>query len=285
MSEVEPGRARVYVRRMRADDVAGIEPVLRAAYAMPRSYRERIEAHLRQRNVLPLIAECGGRPAGAVFGNDYATSAYVSLMGVDPALHGRGIGTALMTELMAWCDERGFRDVRLDATPLGAPLYERFGFRDFGETIVYARERVVAPASAARITVTPAVDAAAIVRIDAAAFGADRSTVLEPLLAAHGALVAPDESGYAVVQRTESGAIVGPWIAAERGVARELLDAALADLGEIAPALFVPSTNRAAVELASAAGFVARRTLRHMIRGAGGIPSPAVFGRANLGQG
>src|SRR6202011_8286 len=150
LSEVEPGRARVYVRRMRADDVAGIEPVLRAAYAMPRSYRERIEAHLRQRNVLPLIAECGGRPAGAVFGNDYATSAYVSLMGVDPALHGRGIGTALMTGLMAWCDERGFRDVRLDATPLGAPLYERFGFRDFGETIVYARERVVAPASAAR---------------------------------------------------------------------------------------------------------------------------------------
>jgi hypothetical protein len=49
--------------------------------------------------------------------------------------------------------------------------------------------------------------------------------------------------------------------------------------------LFVPSANAAAVSLATGAGFVVRRTLRHMIRGAGAMPSPAVFGRANLGQG
>jgi GNAT superfamily N-acetyltransferase len=272
---------------MRTDDVAGIEPVLRAAYAMPRSYRERIQVHLRQRDVLPLVAEYDGRLAGAVFGNDYTTSAYVSLMGVDPALHKLGIATALMAELMAWCDRRGFRDVRLDATPAGAPLYERFGFADFGETVVYTREGVVAaaPSAAAHVTVARSEDAPTIARLDAAAFGADRSPVLEPLLAAHGALVDADGRGYAVVQRNAAGTVVGPWVALDAVAARELFNAALAAAGDGPVTLFVPSANAAAVSLATGAGFVVRRRLRHMIRGVGAMPSLAVFGRANLGQG
>ena len=66
---------------------------------------------------------------------------------------------------------------------------------------------------------------------------------------------------------------------------RDLLDIALVRTGDRSPMLFVPSTNQAAVELAAAAGFVPRRTLRHMIRGLGETPSPVVFGRANLGHG
>jgi predicted N-acetyltransferase YhbS len=123
----------VRVRRLRADDIPAVDPIMRAAYGVERPYAERIAAYLRQRGTLPLVAEHDSRVAGAVFGLDYTTSAYVALMGVAPALHRRGIGNALMTALMAWSDERGFRDVRLDATPAGAPLYERFGFADFGE--------------------------------------------------------------------------------------------------------------------------------------------------------
>ena len=199
--------AHLRVRRLTAQDIDAIDPVLRAAYGIERSYRERIEAYLRQRGALPLIAEYDGRVAGTVCGNDYGTSAYVSLMGVDPALHRRGIGDALMTALLAWCDERGFRDVRLDATDAGAPLYERFGFSDFGATIGFEREggaegeRAVQPPPGARIAAARGADIAAIARIDEAAFGADRSPMLEPLLAAHGAFVAADERGYVVAQR------------------------------------------------------------------------------------
>ncbi len=271
---------------MTADDVSDIDPVLRAAYGMQGTYRERIEAHLRQRGVFPLIAEYDGRAAGAVFGNDYGTSAYVSLMGVDPALHGRGIGFAMMTALIAWCDERGFRDVRLDATPAGAPLYERFGFADFGETVVFARERVVQQPPGERVAAARSDDAATIFRIDAAAFGADRSPMLDPLLVEHEALLAADGRGYVIVQHTPWRTIVpGPWVAEDAGVARELLRAALAGLGDRKPVLYVPANNEAAVELAVAAGFAPSRRLRHMIRGAGELPRRAVFGRANLGQG
>jgi ribosomal protein S18 acetylase RimI-like enzyme len=285
----------VRVRRMRADDVTALDAIMRAAYGLERPFGERMAAALHQRGALPLVAEHGGRVAGAVFGNDYATSAYVSLMGVDPAFQGRGIGYALMTALVAWCDERGFRDVRLDATPAGAPLYERFGFADFDVTVVFVRERVVerAPAAhvaaahvaAAHVAAAQADDAETIARIDAAAFGADRTPVLEPMLAAHRAFIAGDADGYVVVQRTASAVIVGPWIARDAGVARDLLDTALANAGEREPTLFVPRSNGAACELVAAAGFVPQRALRHMIRGAGRKPSPAVFGRASLGQG
>lgn len=277
--------ARVQVRRMTMDDVAEIDPVLCAAYGMPLSYRDRLESHLRQRGILPLIAEYDGRIAGAVFGNDYGTSAYVSLMGVDPALQGRGIGNALMKALIAWCDERGFRDVRLDATDAGAPMYERFGFADFGRTVVFERRRAFESAPIARAITMLTHDAATIVRVDEAAFGADRSPVLEPLVAAHGALVAEDGRGYVVVRPSVAHTLVGPWIARDAGVAGELFDAALARLGDGKPAVFVPEHNQAAVDIVTAAGFVVARALRHMIRGAGAMPSPAVFGRASLGQG
>ena len=275
----------VRVRRLRADDIAAVDTIMRAAYGVDRPYAERIAAYLRQRGMFPLVAEHDSRVAGAVFGHDYTTSAYVALMGVDPALHGRGIGYALMTALMAWCDERGFRDVRLDATPAGARLYERFGFTDFGETIVFARDRVVENAPSARVVPVQASDAATIARVDADAFGADRSPLLEQLLAEHDALVATDARGYVVMQRSSPSTLIGPWIARDARVARDLLDTALARAGDQPPALFVPSVNEAAVDLAAAAGFVPRRTLRHMIRGTGTMPSPAVFGRASLGHG
>jgi hypothetical protein len=109
--------------------------------------------------------------------------------------------------------------------------------------------------------------------------------MLEPMLAAHGALIAADGRGYVIVQRSNANALIGPWLAGDAGVARDLLDIALVRTGDRSPMLFVPSTNQAAVELAAAAGFVPRRTLRHMIRGLGETPSPVVFGRANLGHG
>ncbi|MDP9023897.1 MAG: GNAT family N-acetyltransferase, partial [Candidatus Eremiobacteraeota bacterium] len=237
---------------------------------------------------LSLVAEVDGRIAGAVFGNDFATSAYVSLMGVDPALHRRGVGTALMAELMAWCDERGFADVRLDATPAGAPLYERFGFVDAGETVVLERERFGAWSGnlgAALVRAARDGDLAAILALDRRVFGADRSAMLEPLLAQYPALIATDQRGYVVMQRSDVRAMVGPWVAPDAGTARALLAAALDGLGRVPTKLFVPGGNAYALALAAKAGFVAQRALRHMIRGACSLPSAALFGRANLGQG
>src|SRR5947209_19421643 len=47
---------------------------------------------------------------------------------VDTGLRRGGIGTALMTHVLRHLEERGVRSVRLDATPLGRPVYEKLGF-------------------------------------------------------------------------------------------------------------------------------------------------------------
>jgi GNAT superfamily N-acetyltransferase len=69
---------------------------------------------------------------GAVVGTCCACAfgpvAWVALMLVDPARRRRGIGRALMERALAFLDDQGVTSVRLDATPLGQPLYEQLGF-------------------------------------------------------------------------------------------------------------------------------------------------------------
>ena len=58
---------------------------------------------------------------------------WVAMILVDPESRGRGIGTAIMSELLA--RTTGLASVGLDATPLGRPVYERLGFRPQGELV------------------------------------------------------------------------------------------------------------------------------------------------------
>jgi GNAT superfamily N-acetyltransferase len=54
-------------------------------------------------------------------------------MGVEPASQGRGIGSALVADVLARCDREGSR-AYLDATsPDNKRLYERHGFQAVGE--------------------------------------------------------------------------------------------------------------------------------------------------------
>lgn len=51
--------------------------------------------------------------------------------GVSPALHGRGLGSRLLSHGLAKLDERGVDAWLIRAKGL-APFYERFGFKDGG---------------------------------------------------------------------------------------------------------------------------------------------------------
>ena len=74
------------------------------------------------------VAEWDGQPVGTTCVTRFDTIAWISMVLVDAAHRGRGIGTQLMRHAIAWLDQCGARTVRLDATALGRPVYEKLGF-------------------------------------------------------------------------------------------------------------------------------------------------------------
>ena len=75
-----------------------------------------------------LVAEVDGEPAGTTIVTVFGPVAWVAMVLVDPAHRRQGIGRALMREALAFTDGLGVRTVRLQATPMGRPLYEELGF-------------------------------------------------------------------------------------------------------------------------------------------------------------
>lgn len=67
-----------------------------------------------------------GRIVGTAIGIDYTAFGWVAMMLVDPAYRGRGLGARLLEAALTALPPG--LPVRLDATPLGRPLYERYGF-------------------------------------------------------------------------------------------------------------------------------------------------------------
>src|SRR5574341_918485 len=53
---------------------------------------------------------------------------WISMVLVDVAHRGRGIATQLMQHAIGHLEHEGVKTVRLDATPLGRPVYEKLGF-------------------------------------------------------------------------------------------------------------------------------------------------------------
>src|SRR5439155_16299847 len=75
-----------------------------------------------------IVPALDGNPVGTTCTCTFGPVAWVAMVLVDASVRGQGIGTDLMRHALAFLDGRGVRTVRLDATPLGRPLYEKLGF-------------------------------------------------------------------------------------------------------------------------------------------------------------
>jgi GNAT superfamily N-acetyltransferase len=74
------------------------------------------------------VAELDNQVIGTACACIFETVAWVNLVLVDREHRGRGIGTSLMRTVLAYLDERKIPTIRLDATPLGKPIYHKLGF-------------------------------------------------------------------------------------------------------------------------------------------------------------
>ena len=103
--------------------------------------RAHFDARFEPRGVEVIWA--GGRPVGALRIEERAAELYVASLAVAPEAQGRGLGTAVMRDLLA---RAGVRRVPvalqvLKTNPGARRLYERLGFRAAGETATHVRLR------------------------------------------------------------------------------------------------------------------------------------------------
>jgi GNAT superfamily N-acetyltransferase len=167
-----------------------------------------------------------GGLAGSVvltrYGPDLAS---VGMMLVAARYSRRGLGRALMEHLLAEAEAEAVT-VTLFATDLGKPLYEKLGFRTIRRNVAFMgmfQPQADGPAS----RLATEADMAAILDIDKAAFGADRSHIVTRLPAfAERLRVIETESGitgYAAAWRNETATVIGPVVAPDGAAARRLI--------------------------------------------------------------
>lgn len=164
------------------------------------------------------------------FGPQFAT---VGMIIVDSAYRGQRLGARLVDALLQGAGERS---VILNATLDGLELYRRRGFVSFDLTCQHQGIAGTVPPVDEAFPVGPALDAdwPAIIALDKAATGMDRSHLLEALSGcaeasilrgADGALL-----GYAVTREFGRGHVIGPVVAASSDEAIALISHAMSGL-------------------------------------------------------
>lgn len=219
------------------------------------------------------VAELDGAAAGTAAAFVFGPVAWVAMVLVEESLRGRGVGGALMRHALGFLDRQGVRTVRLDATPLGRPLYEKLGFVAEYTLLRYAGPPSGAPAPAEGAPVLPATAAHldGIVRLDRDVTGADRGPMLRRLFAEAPERWRVAEEGGAVTGYLASrpGARawqVGPCLAGPVAGPALLADAWARHAGQ--PVFVdVPADHAAAVAGAEAQGLSVQRSLLRMTRG------------------
>jgi ribosomal protein S18 acetylase RimI-like enzyme len=202
------------------------------------------------------------------FGRDVGT---IGMMLVARERQGRGIGRALMASLIA---DSGSRALTLNATAEGLGLYEKLGFIRTGLVRQHQARFAETPVVPAAPTVplrraTPA-DLAALCALDAAAFGADRSALIQGFLASGDAWLtegAAGATGFAILRAFGRGTMIGPVVAPEEDAAIALVAAAAsaAPAGVLRIDILAEATRLG--EWLTAAGLPAIDTVTTMLRG------------------
>ncbi len=218
-----------------------------------------------------LVAVEKGSVIGTVATLPYGSFAWISMVLVDPAARGRGIGTLLLHRGLALVPPGV--TARLDATPAGEAIYRKLGFAAeyrLARLFIGARPRGAERAPGARPLVCG--DWRQLLDMDADAFGASRASLLERLAAD-----APEYAwvverrgrlhGYLLGRHGHVREHLGPLVADSAETADLLLDACLAKHPDRNVFLDVPDDQQAWRARLASIGFAVERPFLRMYRG------------------
>ena len=207
--------------------------------------------------------------------------AWVGMVLVDPEHRGHGIGTTLLRKCIEYLDSIQMPCIKLDATPLGKPLYEKLGFAAEYELERWTLKRSPGDLSNRDSNHTdgpmPAPLLEHVLKADREAFGADRSAVLrsvnrdEPLFT-DGVWNAGGMEGYAFGRRGSFADHLGPWIAKDEETGKRLLDRFLAQSSREVVVTDCSKANPFVKRILKDRGFEYARPLTRMFRGRNDYP-------------
>ncbi|MGH2500818.1 MAG: GNAT family N-acetyltransferase [Candidatus Limnocylindria bacterium] len=240
------------------------------------------------------VLESEGRVVASATAYCYGRDlAWIGMVLTLPEFRGRGLGSRLFRASVEFCEERGIRCIKLDATDMGRPLYERAGF--VGE---YEVERwggitpsLPAPGVGNSCAALTEVRLRALLARDGAAFGASRAQLLCALLRGADWAGCLERSGtpvgYALARPGTRARYLGPCLAEDAAGARPLLEAFFAGHAGRPVFVDVPAPNAEARSLLRGFGLEARRTLLRMYRGPNDSPGEPsrIFGLAGFEYG
>lgn len=223
------------------------------------------------------VAEMDGEVCGTAATISFESRfAWIGMVLVDPARRGRGIGTRLLEQTIAFLDATRIPCAKLDATPQGRPIYEKLGFSAEYEIERWTLRRSSVPVTelsgAGRLPDPSPRLVADILETDREIFGADRSFLLKSLDQqapdfTAGITVEGRLHGYTFGRRGSFADQLGPWMANNASAARELLERFLGRSTREVLIVDLMKANRITEDLLRSFGFSYTRPLTRMYRG------------------
>ena len=257
-------------RRMRPEDAEALTALLAAAFGNPR-FGPTVARLSGMSNAVIHVLEADGAIRAAAAVVDYGRAAYLGIVGTDPAMQGRGFGRRIVEAALA--PVPADRVILLDASPSGAPLYEKLGFVDVDQSVVLEARAPVEARPVPGLTAMTEADLPAVIVYDAAVFGADRTAGLAALFGEHPDGVVCRRSGRVVGYGLRQPDRIGPVLAETPETAAAIVAALSAHAPDGPLTITVPSSHAAMLDHLRRRGVAELRRLRHMRRGGDRHPS------------
>lgn len=221
------------------------------------------------------IAKWGNDPVGTATTCVFDRVGWIGMLLVSKRHRGQGIGSVLFEHAMAHLTECGATSMRLDATELGRPLYEKRGFRSQFQLSRYAGRSSKPSRDAENVhaMVQPATaeTLGELADVDSLGIGYDRKILLskllqDPAVSAWKSIGSGNQAGYVVIRPGSLAWQIGPCIAGDGIVGGALLDTAFSQ--QTGPFFIdVPDHNTAAVGYCERVGLRVARTFTRMCHG------------------
>jgi len=226
------------------------------------------------------IGEFQGRPVATGTTCVLDREGWIGMILVDESMRRRGFGTRMMRHCLEHLARLGVEAARLDATPLGRPLYEKLGFvpeyelvRMEGAACKQPPHPYIEPVNAKRLN--------EVLSLDREIRWRDRYRLLKCLYeenpAAMHVFVADGRvRGYVTWRQGMHATQIGPAVALDAEAGRALCDAALTHCPPKRVFVDIPIDNKACIDWAASCGLIVQRPLIRMCRGKRRNDQPAL---------